>query len=89
MTKQLDDLEVFDILQALFPGKYTDDDFDNLDDICIDEFEVDFEQFAKIGGALLTLAPPAMKSPLTDKVYRCFGTSDGEGRFTAVAQIEV
>lgn len=67
------DFEFEELLCAMFgitDEQREDDDFD-LDDLCYDKLGVYFDDFVRVGSALLPLTPAA-KSPITSKVYNAF-----------------
>lgn len=78
--KPLNDLEVIDTLQALFPDELgiDDDDYQECETLLWKKFEITVEQFAQVAGHLLTLTP-LMQSGITQALDHAFGTNIFEG----------
>lgn len=88
--RPLDDLERFEIMQAMFPDEISDDNdaWDNIDDIIWDKFEIDAENFDDLVGRLVMLAP-VMSSPLTNTVHHTLGRitiADGQQNIVAAVK---
>lgn len=72
MIKPLSELEMYDLLQAAYPGKFTDDD-DGFEDA--QEFAEDlsgWDEVADLLGRVAMLAMP-MGSPLTGSLHHVLG----------------
>ncbi|MEC8917784.1 MAG: hypothetical protein VX796_09215 [Pseudomonadota bacterium] len=88
--RPLDDLERFEIMQAMFPGEISDDNdaWDNIDDIIWDKFEIDAENFDDLVGRLVMLAP-VVQSPLSGDLSHALGDvkiSDGQMHMVAAVK---
>ena len=72
MTKPLDDLEIYDLLQAAYPGKFTDDDegFEDAQEFA--DSLAGWEDIADLLGRVVMLAMP-MGSPLTGSLHHVLG----------------
>ena len=88
-AKPLDDLEMFELLQACYPEKFPDDEDETFDAALDFASELSgFDELADLLGRVVMLTIP-MESSLTKKLYHCFGPvtlSDGEARITAVVR---
>jgi hypothetical protein len=86
MPKPLDELEMFELLQAAYPGQFEGDD-----DIVIEKAldfvgEIgDFDVLADLLARVIMLAPQ-LKSPLTGQIYHCLGKRIDENIFSSVVQ---
>lgn len=74
-VQPLDDLERFEIMQAMFPDEVGDDNeaWDNLEDTIHEKFNIDVEDFDLLVGHLVMCAP-VMGSPLTGKQNHVLGS---------------
>lgn len=72
--KNLDELERFEVVAAMFPDKLNDDENDigDEEDIIIDEFNITPEKFDYLV-AKLTFLAPVMQSPLTGERHHSLG----------------
>ena len=71
--QQMSELEMFEVLQALFPGELQDDcNYDRLDEIISEKFEVGIDEFCNIASHLIYLTPK-LKSALGGKTVHAFG----------------
>lgn len=71
----LDDLERFEIMQAMFPDEVGDDNeaWDNLEDTIWEKFSINVEDFDLLVGHLVMCAP-VMGSPMTGKQNHVLGS---------------
>lgn len=71
----LNDLERFDIMQAMFPDEVGDDNeaWDNLEDMIWEKFSINVEDFDRLVGHLVMCAP-VMGSPLAGKQNHVLGS---------------
>ncbi len=89
--KPLDDLEMFELLQAAYPEKFPDDEDETWD--AAQNFADDissFEDIADLLGRVVMLTMP-MESPLTGTVSHCLGKvtiNDGKVNMLAVVRRE-
>jgi hypothetical protein len=75
----LDDLEMFELLQAAYPGRFESDDNDTFE--AAQEFADElsgWDDIAELLGRVATLTTP-MRSPLTGKVTHCLGKVSMDG----------
>ena len=72
MIKPLDDLEIYELLQAAYPGKFTDDDegFEDAQEFA--DNLAGWEEVADLLGRVAMLAMP-MRSPLTGSLHHALG----------------
>ena len=89
----LSDLERFDVMQAMFPGEIGDDNdaWDHIEDSIWDKFEIDGENFDRLVGRLVTLAP-IQQSPMSGELHHVLGTIEivnGSQMITAAVKREV
>lgn len=84
----LSDLERFELVMAMFPDRLNDDEHDlgDEEEIILDEFSINPEDFDELVGRLVMLAP-VMKSALQGKLYHTLGKThiDGEKQFFVAA----
>lgn len=73
--RPLNDLERFEVMQAMFPEEIADDNgaWDNIEDTIWEKFEIDGEHFDLLVGHLAMLAP-VQQSPLTGSLHHVLGT---------------
>ena len=72
-TKPLDDLEMFELLQAAYPEKFPDDEEETWEAAQSFADEISgWEQIADLLGRVAMLTMP-MQSPLTGKYAHCLG----------------
>lgn len=67
------DFEFEELLCAMFQisDEMREDDGFDIDDLCLDKLGINFEDFVRVGNALLPLTPIA-KSPVTSNLYHAF-----------------
>lgn len=87
-VRPLDNLDVFEIMQAIYPDQFAEDSDENWDAVMemIDGIEINGDPLDMFLGRLIMLAP-TMESPLTGKKYHVLGTQE-ENHFRAVAKVE-
>lgn len=73
-TGPIDDIELFELMQKLYPGRFKEDEFESerFEDFILEEFEVGPEQLQEIIGKLLP-AVPLQKQPLSGGLAHCLG----------------
>lgn len=86
----LDDLEMFELLQAAYPEKFPDDDDDETFGAALDFAEdlSGFEELADLLGRVVMLTMP-MESGLTKRLSHCLGRvtlHDGQARMIAAVR---
>lgn len=87
-VKRLDDLEMFDLLSAAYPGKFTDDDagWDSAQNFA--EEISGWEDVSDLLGRVVMLTMP-MESGITKRLYNCLGKIElhkGEARMIAAVR---
>ena len=91
-AKPLDDLEMFELLQACYPEKFLDDEDETFDAALDFASELSgFDELADLLGRVVMLTMP-MKSSLTEKLSHCLGPvtlSGGEVHMKAVVRRHV
>lgn len=91
-TIPLNDLEMFQLLQAAYPDKFLGNDDETFEKALNFANELNgFEQLADLLGRVATLCMP-MTSPLTGKAYHCLGKvtiADGRTSMLALVTREV
>ena len=72
-TKALDDLEMFELLQAAYPDKFPGDEDETFEAALNFASELSgFEELAELLGRVVMLTMP-MKSGLTERISHCLG----------------
>ena len=91
-TQPLDDLEMFELLQACYPEKFPDDEDETFEAALNFASELSgFDELADLLGRVATLTMP-MKSGLTERLSHCLGTVkllDGTAHMRAVVRRDV
>lgn len=86
-TKPIDDLEMFELLRACYPEKFTDEEDETFEAAMDFANELSgFDELADLLGRVVMLTMP-MKSGLTERLSHCLGPvelSGGTARMTAV-----
>ena len=86
--KPLDDLERFEVMQAMFPDEIWDDNdaLDDIEDMIWEKFSINIEDFDLLVGHLAMLAP-IQQSPLTGNLHHVLGTVKvvGDGQIITAA----
>ena len=73
-SKPLDDLEMFELLQAAYPEKFADDEDDTFESALRFADELSgFDELADLLGRVVMLTMP-MKSGLTERFSHCLGS---------------
>jgi len=91
-TQPLDDLEMFELLQAAYPEKFPDDENETWD--AAQEFADEisgFDALADLLGRVATLTMP-MESGMTKRLSHCLGKvtlTDGKAQMCAVVRRDV
>ena len=87
----MSELEMFEVLQALFPDEVTDEncDYDWLEEFIHNKFEVGVEEFTNIAGHLIYLTPQ-LRTALSGRMVHAFGTQpeDDPTQFIALMKRE-
>lgn len=88
-TQPLDDLEMFELLQACYPEKFPDDEDETFEAALDFASELSgFDELADLLGRVAMLTMP-MKSELTGRLSHCLGRvefSDGSASMMAVVR---
>jgi hypothetical protein len=72
-TQPLDDLEMFELLQAAYPDKFPDDEDETFESALNFANELSgFEELADLLGRIVMLTMP-MKSGITERLSHCLG----------------
>ncbi len=91
-TQPLDDMEMFELLQACYPEKFPDDEDETFEDALNFASELSgFDELADLLGRVAMLTMP-MKSGLTERLSHCLGPvkfSDGAAHMMAVVRRDV
>lgn len=91
-TQPLDDLEMFDLLQACYPERFPDDKDETFEAALNFADELSgFDELADLLGRVAMLTMP-MKSGLTERLSHCLGTvkfSGGAAHMMAVVRRDV
>lgn len=91
-TQPLDDLEMFELLQACYPEKFPDDEDETFDAALNFASELSgFDELADLLGRVAMLTMP-MKSGLTERLSHCLGPvkfADGAAHMMAVVRRDV
>jgi hypothetical protein len=78
-TQPLDDLEMFELLQAAYPDKFPDDEDETFDAALNFAEELSgFDELADLLGRVVMLTMP-MKSGLTERISHCLGRVEFAG----------
>lgn len=73
-ARRLDDLERFEVMQAMFPDELTDDnDLGDEEPLIYEKFAMEVDDFDLLVGHLVMLAP-IQQAPLTGKLHHVLGT---------------
>ena len=91
-TQPLDDLEMFELLQACYPEKFPDDEDETFEAALNFASELyGFDELADLLGRVVMLTMP-MKSGLTERLSHCLGQvkfADGAAHMMAVVRRDV
>lgn len=91
-TKPLDDLEMFELLQACYPEKFQNDEDETFEAALNFAAEISgFDELADLLGRVATLTMP-MKSGLTERLSHCLGKvqiENGTAHMMAVVRRDV
>ena len=90
--KPLDELEMFELLRAAYPERFTDDEDETWEaaQSFVDEIS-GWDEIADLLGRVAMLTMP-MTSPLTDTMYHCLGqvtVNNGHASMVAAVQRDV
>lgn len=81
-VQPLTDLEIFELMQAMFPGKYSDED-SGFSSALHDWEGLLEEYFLEEIVAKVVMLTPKFESPITGEVFHALGYQDEKG-FTAI-----
>lgn len=85
--KPLDELEIFELMQAMFPEKYPDEEDETYYCAIRDWEDMDINDvLSRVVPRLIMLAP-TMESPMTGERYHVLG-KEKDGYFTAIIKRE-
>ena len=91
-TQPLDDMEMFELLQACYPEKFPDDEDETFEEALNFASELSgFDELADLLGRVAMLTMP-MKSGLTERLSHCLGPvkfADGAAHMMAVVRRDV